>query len=163
MMRLKQRLPLLGAATLLSAAPFFSGLARAASPELAHKRQAPTAEGQASADPQKRGKRSARKASSKRSKRRRGHRGQKAPTRERIEQIQMALAREGFYGAEPTGKWDTTTTEAMKRFQAVHGLNPTGKLNALSLQKLGLGSEIAGRAAPRPPAPSLPATVVKPR
>ena len=161
-MRLKQMLSLLGAVALLSAAPVFSAAARGASPELARKRQGSAADGQTSANPQKQGKRNAKKVSSKRSKRRRGARGQKAPTRERIEQIQTALAREGFYEAEPTGKWDATTTEAMKRFQAAHGLNRTGKLNALSLQKLGLGSEVAGRAAPRPPAPSLPATVVKP-
>jgi len=39
----------------------------------------------------------------------------------------------------------------MRKFQASKGLNPTGKLDALTLQKLGLGSETAGLAAPTPP------------
>lgn len=40
--------------------------------------------------------------------------------------------------------------QAMKDYQSAHGLTATGKLDALTLQKLGLGSEIAGRAAPLP-------------
>ena len=44
--------------------------------------------------------------------------------------------------------------EAMKKFQAGHGLNPSGKLDALTLQKLGLGSQTAGVAAPMPPVTS---------
>jgi peptidoglycan hydrolase-like protein with peptidoglycan-binding domain len=51
----------------------------------------------------------------------------------------------------PNGKWDDETIQAMRRFQAAHGLNPSGKLDALSLQKLGLGSQTAGVAAPTPP------------
>ncbi len=85
---------------------------------------------------------------------------QKAPTPDRIREIQSALAREGTYQGDPTGKWDANTSEAMKRYQGAHGLNPSGKFDALSLQRLGLGSEIAGRAAPRPP---LPATLIPPR
>jgi hypothetical protein len=46
------------------------------------------------------------------------------------------------------------TVAAMQKFQSGHGLEPNGKLNALSLQKLGLGSEIAGVSAPRPVAPA---------
>jgi hypothetical protein len=42
----------------------------------------------------------------------------------------------------------------MKKFQAGHGLNPSGKLDALTLQKLGLGSQTAGVAAPMPPVTS---------
>jgi len=78
-------------------------------------------------------------------------RGQAAPTPERISEIQSALARNGLYTGEATGKWDDSTTEAMKKFQAAHGLTPTGKFDALSLQKLGLGSETAGLGAPTPP------------
>lgn len=33
-------------------------------------------------------------------------RGQTAPTRDRIVEIQEALAREGFYSGTPSGKWD---------------------------------------------------------
>jgi peptidoglycan hydrolase-like protein with peptidoglycan-binding domain len=39
----------------------------------------------------------------------------------------------------------------MKKFQSAHGLNPSGKLDALTLQKLGLGSQTAGIAEPIAP------------
>jgi peptidoglycan hydrolase-like protein with peptidoglycan-binding domain len=42
----------------------------------------------------------------------------------------------------------------MKRFQESHGLNPSGKLDAKTLQKLGLGSQTAGIAPPMPPVSS---------
>jgi peptidoglycan hydrolase-like protein with peptidoglycan-binding domain len=77
-------------------------------------------------------------------------RGQKAPTVDRVTEIQEALAKKGAYPNDPSGKWDTGTVDAMKKFQQANGLNPSGKLNALTLQKLGLGSDVAGRAAPRP-------------
>lgn len=78
---------------------------------------------------------------------------QKAPTRDRVQEIQTALARDGYYHGESTGKWDSSTVDAMKRFQQDNGLNATGKLDAISLQKLGLGSDVAGLGAPRPSAP----------
>jgi peptidoglycan hydrolase-like protein with peptidoglycan-binding domain len=77
-------------------------------------------------------------------------RGQKAPTVDRVTEIQEALAKKGAYPNDPSGKWDTGTVDAMKKFQQANGLNPSGKLNALTLQKLGLGSDVAGRASPRP-------------
>jgi peptidoglycan hydrolase-like protein with peptidoglycan-binding domain len=88
------------------------------------------------------------KSSSKKGKR---VKGQAAPTTDRINEIQGALARNGAYAGEPSGKWDDSTVEAMKKFQASHGLNPTGKMDALTLQKLGLGSETAGMGVPTPP------------
>lgn len=75
---------------------------------------------------------------------------QTAPTPKRISEIQSALAAQGTYKGQPSGKWDSATAQAMKDYQSAHGLTPTGKLDALTLQKLGLGSEIAGRAAPLP-------------
>jgi len=80
----------------------------------------------------------------------RRERGQQAPTPERITEIQQALAKGGSYTGTPSGKWDDSTEEAMRKFQESHGLNPTGKLDARSLQQLGLGSQITGVAAPRP-------------
>jgi peptidoglycan hydrolase-like protein with peptidoglycan-binding domain len=82
--------------------------------------------------------------------------GQAAPMPERIDQIQEALAKNGAYSGIPTGKWDDSTTEAMKNYQAKHGLNPSGKLDAPTLEKLGLGSETAGLAAPTPPPNAVP-------
>jgi peptidoglycan hydrolase-like protein with peptidoglycan-binding domain len=65
-----------------------------------------------------------------------------------VSEIQSALAKDGSFSGTPNGKWDDDTAQAMRKFQATHGLNPTGKLDALSLQKLGLGSQTAGVAAP---------------
>jgi len=77
--------------------------------------------------------------------------GQKTPTADRVNQIQAALARDGSFQGLPSGKWDDNTVVAMRRFQTAHGLNPSGKLDAPTLQRLGLGSETAGVAAPTPP------------
>ena len=90
------------------------------------------------------------KKSSRRYQRR--ERGQKAPAPDRISEIQQALAKDGSYTGKPNGKWDDSTVEAMKKFQESHGLNPTGKLDAKTLQQLGLGSQTAGAAAPLAPA-----------
>jgi len=106
---------------------------------------AKTSSGKTAAHP---GSTASKKSSSRRSRR---QPGQKAPSSDRVNEIQTALARNGSFAGTPTGKWDDDTTEAMRKFQAAHGLNPSGKLDALTLQKLGLGSEIAGVAAPVPP------------
>ena len=74
-----------------------------------------------------------------------------APMPERISEIQEALARKGAFSGAPAGKWDDSTVAAMEKFQSSNGLNPTGKLDALTLEKLGLGSETAGLGAPTPP------------
>jgi peptidoglycan hydrolase-like protein with peptidoglycan-binding domain len=79
-------------------------------------------------------------------------RGQSAPAPDRISEIQTALARENAYTGDPTGHWDAATIEAMKRFQTAQNLPPTGKIDALTLQRLGLGSDVAGKGAPTPPA-----------
>jgi peptidoglycan hydrolase-like protein with peptidoglycan-binding domain len=92
------------------------------------------------------------KSSSRKSSKTKKVKGQAAPTPERINEIQAALAKKGAYDGAPSGKWDDSTTDAMRKFQAAHGLNPSGKLDAPTLQKLGLGSETAGVAAPTPPA-----------
>ena len=81
--------------------------------------------------------------------------GQEAPTPDRINEIQEALASKGAFTGTPTGKWDDSTVDAMKKFQTSQGLNPTGKLDALTLQKLGLGSQTAGLAAPVAPPNSV--------
>ncbi len=81
---------------------------------------------------------------------RRRERGQKAPTADRVSEIQQALAKDGSYAGTPNGKWDDSTVEAMKKFQESHGLTPTGKLDAKTLQQLGLGSSTAGVAPPLP-------------
>jgi peptidoglycan hydrolase-like protein with peptidoglycan-binding domain len=89
--------------------------------------------------------------SSKKANARRKDKGQTAPTPERISEIQQALAKDGSFSGTANGKWDDSTVQAMKNFQSAHGLNPSGKLDAPTLQKLGLGSQTAGVAAPTPP------------
>jgi hypothetical protein len=81
--------------------------------------------------------------------------GQEAPTTDRINEIQEKLASKGVLTDTPSGKWDDSTVDAMKKFQTSQGLAPTGKLDALTLQKLGLGSQTAGVAAPVAPPNSI--------
>jgi peptidoglycan hydrolase-like protein with peptidoglycan-binding domain len=80
--------------------------------------------------------------------------GQAAPTSDRIREIQTALQKDGSYEGEPNGKWDAATTDAMRKYQDKNGINPTGKIDAISLNKMGLGSETAGKGAPVPAAAS---------
>jgi hypothetical protein len=75
---------------------------------------------------------------------------QKAPTPDRISEIQTALSRGGYFEGQPSGKWDSSTISAMQKFQSANGLNSSGKIDATSLQKLGLGSGTAGVDAPKP-------------
>ncbi|HEY6904950.1 MAG TPA: peptidoglycan-binding domain-containing protein [Candidatus Acidoferrales bacterium] len=83
-------------------------------------------------------------------------RGQKAPTADRITEIQTALSRDGYYQGEPNGKWDSNTVAAVQKFQSANGMDASGKLDAPTLQKLGLGSDIAGVSAPKPIVPGSP-------
>jgi peptidoglycan hydrolase-like protein with peptidoglycan-binding domain len=81
--------------------------------------------------------------------------GQAAPTPDRISEIQEALAKKGVLAGTPSGQWDDSTVDAVRHFQTSNGLTPSGKLDALTLQKLGLGSETAGLAPPTPPPNSI--------
>jgi len=80
--------------------------------------------------------------------------GQKAPSSDRISEIQSALAREGYYKGDPNGRLDANTVAALEKFQSANDLDANGKLDAPTLQKLGLGSDIAGVAAPKTVVPS---------
>ena len=59
-------------------------------------------------------------------------------SRERISEVQSALARAGYYQGDPTGAWDLNTIEAMKRFQSANNLPPSGRWDGMSLEKLGI-------------------------
>jgi peptidoglycan hydrolase-like protein with peptidoglycan-binding domain len=126
-----------GVALLLGATPVVSGAGR------------PAAQSSAQSPAKKK------KTSSSRSARKSKPKGQKAPTPDRIREIQSALQREGASDAPPTGKWDDATVSAMKKYQEGQGLNPTGKIDAQTLNKLGLGSDTAGKGAPLPTASSV--------
>ena len=58
---------------------------------------------------------------------------------QRIEEIQSALAGAGYLHGQPTGQWDTSTRDAMRRYQTANGFSATGLPDAKSLMKLGLG------------------------
>ena len=83
---------------------------------------------------------------------------QQAPTPERYQEIQQALAKKGYFRGEASGKWGPDSTDALKRFQAEQNLTPDGKINSLSLIALGLGSKRltaqTKSANPPPPAPA---------
>src|SRR3989440_12954770 len=100
------------------------------------------------------------KKSSKHSRRRQP--GQKVATADRISEIQQAPAKEGSFTGNPNGKGDDATVEAMRKFQAGHGLNPSGKLDALTLHKIGLGSKTAGVAGTLPVSTCLNTTPAAP-
>ena len=94
---------------------------------------------------------------------------QAAPTPERYQEIQQALAARGYYKGPVNGAWDADSVDALKRFQTDQNLSADGKLTPLSLIAMGLGPK---RAAPmahpagstEPPSSSLapPATSVAP-
>jgi hypothetical protein len=82
---------------------------------------------------------------------------QLTPTPERYKEIQQALSAKGYLPAsEATGKWDDTSTEALKKFQTDQNLDGTGKINSLSLIALGLGPKRDPTAIPKPATPSAP-------
>lgn len=79
---------------------------------------------------------------------------QLAPTKERYQQIQQALASKGYFSGDPNGVWGPDSTESLKRFQADQNLSPDGKLTSLSLIALGLGPKrLSAQSAAQPPPP----------
>lgn len=66
---------------------------------------------------------------------------QRTPEPERIREIQQALADRG-YPVEVSGAWDSSSVEAVKKFQNdqhIKTLSGSGKIDALTLIALGLG------------------------
>lgn len=61
------------------------------------------------------------------------------PSPERYAEIQSALAKAGYFEGSANGVWGDSSVEALRRFQEDNGQEPTGKLDSLSLIKLGLG------------------------
>jgi peptidoglycan hydrolase-like protein with peptidoglycan-binding domain len=127
----------LGAVLLLSAAPVYS--ARTVKPSAASKTTT-----------------TKKKTSTSKKKGKSGPRGQTAPTSDRVREIQTALQQKGSFTGEPNGKWDDATVNAMKKYQAANNLSPTGKIDAQTLNLLGLGAETAGKGAPRSGSSSAP-------
>jgi outer membrane biosynthesis protein TonB len=67
--------------------------------------------------------------------------GQQRPTPERYKEIEAALYERGYLTASPTGQWSAASVEALRRFQADQELPSTGRLDSLSLIRLGLGPQ----------------------
>jgi peptidoglycan hydrolase-like protein with peptidoglycan-binding domain len=82
--------------------------------------------------------------------------GQMSPTPERYKEIQTALVEKGFSQQTPDGVWTPEWAGALKRFQQDRKLEPTGKLNSLSLITLGLGPKRGAETAVPPPPPASP-------
>lgn len=84
--------------------------------------------------------------------------GQQQPTPERYREIQEALIARGYLEGPATGAWGPESVEALKKFQQDNHLEPTGKINSLSLIALGLGPKrdsivLNGHAKPEAPQP----------
>jgi hypothetical protein len=73
---------------------------------------------------------------------------QAAPTQQRYQEIQQALASRGYYRGTVNGTWNSDSADALKRFQADQNLAPDGKLTPLSLVAMGLGPKRASGTAP---------------
>lgn len=54
-------------------------------------------------------------------------------------EIQQALIDKGYLNEPATGKWGPESADALRRFRQHQKLEPSGKLDALSLIGLGLG------------------------
>jgi peptidoglycan hydrolase-like protein with peptidoglycan-binding domain len=72
------------------------------------------------------------------------------PTPERNKEIQQALIDRGYLAPPPTGVWGPESVAALRRFQQEQNLQPTGKLDSLSLIALGLGPKRSVTAQVRP-------------
>jgi hypothetical protein len=66
-------------------------------------------------------------------------RGQQAIDSERTREIQTALIREHYLQGSPSGKWDSASEVAMKRYQADHGWQSKTTPDSRALIQLGLG------------------------
>jgi len=66
-------------------------------------------------------------------------RGQQKMEPERVQAIQEALIREHYLTGDASGKWDSVSEEAMRRYQADHGWQTKEVPDSRALIKLGLG------------------------
>lgn len=66
-------------------------------------------------------------------------RGQQKIDSDRAQQIQQALIKQHYMSGEPTGKWDASTEDALRKFQADNGWQNKTVPDSRALIKLGLG------------------------
>lgn len=80
-----------------------------------------------------------RKAARSRKRRQSWRTGQMTPTPERYKEIQQALIDRGYLQGPASGVWGPDCAQSLKKFQQDQNLEPSGKLDSLSLITLGLG------------------------
>ena len=99
---------------------------------------------------------SSRKRSSRKTTAARRSPSQRTPSPDRYRDIQQALQAKGYFDGEPDGNWGPSSVAALKRFQSDQSLEPTGRINSLSLIALGLGPkhDKLPQAAEAPPVPN---------
>ncbi|MBZ5536206.1 MAG: peptidoglycan-binding protein [Acidobacteriia bacterium] len=102
----------------------------------------PSQKKNSSSSPQQpKGKSSNSKKKASRKKRPAKPKGQLKPDAERTREIQEKLINSGAMAGPPNGVWDSGQMgEAIRRFQQMHGLNATGKLDVKTLKAMGLKS-----------------------
>jgi peptidoglycan hydrolase-like protein with peptidoglycan-binding domain len=92
--------------------------------------------------PQKGTKHAAPKATRHTAKKVKAHkRGQAAIDNQRAQQIQEALVREHYLNGQPSGTWDASTQEAMRRYQSDQGWQAKQVPDSRALIRLGLGPD----------------------
>jgi hypothetical protein len=64
---------------------------------------------------------------------------QQQPTPDRYREIQQSLSDKGYYNGEVNGAWGADSVSALKRFQQDQKIDPSGKLDSVSIISLGLG------------------------
>ena len=64
---------------------------------------------------------------------------QTRPTKDRYAEIQTALANAGYYSGVKDGNWNDQSVKALQQFQQDQNLEPTGKIDSLTLIRLNLG------------------------
>jgi peptidoglycan hydrolase-like protein with peptidoglycan-binding domain len=79
---------------------------------------------------------------------------QMSPTPQRYKEIQEALAAKGYLQEPATGVWGPQSIDALRNFQRDQHLEPSGKIDSVSLIALGLGPKYdsAANSAPLPEA-----------
>ncbi len=76
---------------------------------------------------------------------------QRTPSPDRYKEIQQALASKGYMPqGSPSGVWDASSVQALKKFQQDQSLEPSGKIDSLSLIALGLGPKRDTQPVPQP-------------
>jgi len=61
------------------------------------------------------------------------------PANERYAEIQQAMANAGYFSEPANGVWGDSSVKALQEFQGAQALPPTGKIDAPTLIRLGLG------------------------